>query len=142
MAANCLSRSEDVLHWINCLATWLLVGLASGIAAPANADPAPSEEPTLDQCEAAVGQARALALSVPPDDLSRYFAERHLHQALVEAGNGEYDDCLEAAARATEELRERRHALQPGERLKILQPDEIPMREPGDMPPAAGDRGR
>lgn len=69
-------------------------------------------------------QARTLAAAMPADDLSRYFAERDLHQALVEAGNGEFDDCLELAARATEETRERRHTLQPGETLKVLQPNE------------------
>lgn len=83
-----------------------------------------SDEPTRADCEAAVEQARALAAALPADDISRYFAERDLHQAMVEAGNGEFDDCLEAAARATDELRERRHTLQPGERLKILRPDE------------------
>ena len=71
--------------------------------------------------------ARAQAAALPADDLSRYFAERDLHQALVEAGNGEFDDCLDAAARATEELHERRHTLQPGERLRILRSDEVPM---------------
>jgi len=76
-----------------------------------------------------VAQARAQAAALPADDLSRYFAERDLHQALIEAGNGEFDDCLDAAARAAEELRERRHQLQPGERLKILQPDEMPTRD-------------
>jgi hypothetical protein len=43
---------------------------------------------------------------------------------MVEAGNGEFDDCLEAAARATDEIKERRHVLQPGERLKVLQSNE------------------
>ena len=43
---------------------------------------------------------------------------------MVEAGNGEFDECLEAAARATEEVKERRHTLQPGEKLKVLQSNE------------------
>ena len=87
--------------------------------------------------------ARAQAAALPADDLSRYFAERDLHQALVEAGNGEFDDCLDAAARATEEMRERRHTLQPGERLKILQPDELPDHEGMQAPPPQTiDRGR
>jgi hypothetical protein len=47
-----------------------------------------------------------------------------LHQALIEAGNGEFDDCLELAARAAEETRERRHTLPPGEKLKVLRADE------------------
>ncbi|WP_407654386.1 hypothetical protein [Bradyrhizobium prioriisuperbiae] len=81
-------------------------------------------EPTRDDCVTAVEQARALTAELPADDLSRYFAERDLHQAMVEAGNGEFDDCLEAAARATVEMRERRHTLQPGETLKVLQAHE------------------
>lgn len=69
-------------------------------------------------------QTRALAAVLPADDLSRYFAERDLHQAMVEAGNGEFDDCVELAARATEEIKERRHVLQPGERLNVLKSNE------------------
>ena len=42
----------------------------------------------------------------------------------IEAGNGEFDDCLEMAARATDEIKERRHTLQPGEKLKVLQSNE------------------
>ncbi|WP_315706904.1 MULTISPECIES: hypothetical protein [unclassified Bradyrhizobium] len=86
------------------------------------------EEPTREACDAAVSEARVLAETFPAEDVSRYFAERHLHQALVEAGNGEFDDCLEAAERATVELRERRHSLKPGERLNVLQANEIPPR--------------
>ena len=95
---------------------------------PGRTEPA-SAEPTREECEAAVALARAQAVALPADDLSRYFAERDLQQALIEAGNGEFDDCLDATARATDELRERRHQLQPGERLKILRSDEIPIRE-------------
>ena len=101
----------------------LLASFACGAVTPCGADPA-SAEPTKQDCEAAVEQARAPAAALPADDLSRYFAERDLHQAMVEAGNGEFDDCLELTARAMEEIKERRHALQPGERLKVLQPDE------------------
>ena len=90
-----------------------------------------------------MAQVRAQAAALPADDLSRYFAERDLHQALVEAGNGEFDDCLDAAARATEEMRERRHTLQPGERLQILRPDELPTHD-GMLapPPQTIDRAR
>jgi ATP:corrinoid adenosyltransferase len=95
------------------------VGSASAVAA---------EEPTRQACDAAVAEARGMAAALPADDVSRYFAERDLQQALVEAGNGEFDDCLEAAARATDELRHRRHTLQPGERLNVLQPNEVPPR--------------
>jgi len=102
------------LFRITICAFGLLAGLGSAMAAPA------SEEPTREDCNAAVAEARALAAALPPDHLSRYFAERHLHQALVEAGNGEFDECLDMAARASDEVRERRHELLPGEKLKVL----------------------
>ena len=93
-----------------------------------DAAPAVAEEATKEACEAAVQETRVKAEALPTDDVPRYFAERHLHQALVEAGNREFDDCLEAAERAAEELRERYHALAPGERLNVLQAHEIPPR--------------
>ncbi|WP_291684458.1 hypothetical protein [Bradyrhizobium sp.] len=105
----------------NQLAVCVLAGLAWGAATSSRAA---SVEPTREDCEAAVEQARALAAALPADDPSRYFAERDLHQAMVEAGNGEFDDCLEMAERATDEVREHRHVLRPGEALKVLRPDE------------------
>jgi hypothetical protein len=116
-------QTDAVLRRINPLTVCLLVGLACGAVTPCSANPI-SSEPTKEGCEGAVEQTRALASALPADDLSRYFAERDLHQAMVEAGNGEFDDCLEAAARATDEIKERRHTLQPGERLKVLQSNE------------------
>lgn len=101
----------------------LLAGLGCGVAAADAAVPA-SDEPTREDCNTAVAEARALAATLPTDHLSRYFAERHLHQALAEAGNGEFDECLDMAARASDEVRERRHELRPGEKLKVLGPDE------------------
>lgn len=101
----------------------LVIGASCGTAAAADVAPA-SDEPTLEDCKAAVGNVRILATDLPPDNLSRYFAERHLQQALVEAGNGEFDECLEMAARAAEQVRERRHDVAPGERLKVLKADE------------------
>jgi hypothetical protein len=101
----------------------LLAGLAYCMDLPCSAEPA-SVAPSRQACDDAVGQARVLAAALPTDDLSRYFAERDLHQAMVEAGNGEFDECLELAARATDELRMHRHELPPGEKLKILRPDE------------------
>jgi hypothetical protein len=105
---------------MNPLALCLLACLVCGAVPPCGA----TTEPTKADCEAAVEQTRALAAALAADDLSRYFAERDLHQAMVEAGNGEFDDCLELAARATEEIRERRHTLRLGERLKVLQSNE------------------
>ena len=108
---------------MNCLNVCLLVGLACGAVTPCSANPT-SVEPTKESCEAAVEQTRALVAALPAGDLSRYFAERDLHQAMIEAGNGEFDDCLDMTARATDEIKERRHTLQPGEKLKVLQSNE------------------
>ena len=85
-------------------------------------------EPSKEECLSAVERARALAATLPADHLSRIFAESHLHQAMIEANNGEFDECLEWAERATEEVKELRHTLQPGETLKILRPDDEPGR--------------
>ena len=101
----------------------LFAGIGFAVAAPAAGVPVP-EESTREECNAAVEEARALATTLPADHLSRYFAERHLHQALAEAGNGEFDECVDLAARASDEVRERRHELQPGEKLKVLGADE------------------
>ena len=76
------------------------------------------------ECESAVAHARDLAATLPTDHLSRYFAERYLHQAMIEAGNGEFEDCLEFTERAVVEVKELRHTLRPGETLKILRADE------------------
>jgi hypothetical protein len=103
----------------------LLIGLASGVATSGKAETdSPQAEPTREDCVVAVERARSLAAALPAGDLSRYFAERHLQQAMTEAGNGEFDECLEFAALATEEAQEQYHTLQPGEPLKILQADE------------------
>jgi hypothetical protein len=76
-------------------------------------------EPTKDDCTRAVEHARLLSQSLPQGNLSRYFAERHLQQALAEAGNGEYDDCLEWARKAEQEVSDPHHVLKPGEALVI-----------------------
>jgi len=102
----------------------LAVGILNGVeGCAADADP-PRPEPTFAECEAAVAHARELAAALPADHLSRYFAERYLHQAMIEAGNGEFDDCLEFAERAVVEVKELRHTLRPGETLKILRADQ------------------
>lgn len=86
---------------------------------PAHEEPA-QQEPTHEGCLRAVANAKVLAQALPPDDPSRAFAISHLHQALVEDGNGEYDDCLEQAEMAVDEVTERRHVLRPGEKLDGL----------------------
>jgi hypothetical protein len=94
------------------------------VAPSPRADLPPNPQPTKKDCMAAVKQARSLAAALPATDLSRYFAERDLLQAMTEASIGEFDDCMEWAVRAKDEVQERRHALQPGEGLKILRADE------------------
>lgn len=73
-----------------------------------------------------MSEVRNLASALPAEHPSRYFAERNLHQSMVEAGNGEFDDCLYWAERAMVEVRELRHELKPGEKIEVLQPDETP----------------
>lgn len=94
-------------------------------AGPAAATPSPTDddEPSKEDCLTAVEKARALANVLPADHPSRYIAERHLHQSLAEAGNGEFDDCLYWAEHATEEVRELRHD---NEKIKVMQADELP----------------
>ena len=106
------------------LLTLVLVALALSAAGASAHD----EEPTQETCDAAVAKARAQAAALPVDDVSRYFAERDIQQALVEAGNGEFDDCVEKAERAMLEARERPHSLERGERLNILGAHEVPPR--------------
>ncbi|WP_210332886.1 hypothetical protein [Methylosinus sp. H3A] len=97
------------------------------VAAVAEASTEPADaEPTKEDCVSAVDKVRALASALPADHPSRYIAERHLHQSMVEAGNGEFDDCLYWAARASDEVTELRHALRPGEAIEVLRPDETP----------------
>jgi hypothetical protein len=90
----------------------LVLDVSSGHCEPAVAEPS---EPTREDCVAAVDKARKLAEALPEDDLSRYFAERHLLQAEMEAGNSEFDDCVEYAEKAEVEVTEHRHVLKPGE---------------------------
>jgi hypothetical protein len=106
----------------------LLIGLLGG-STPCHSNPGQSEpktaaEPTREDCLAVVAQARALAEALPTDHLSRYFAERYLLQAMAESGNGEFDECLEYAALAADEVKELRHVLKPGETLRVLRPEE------------------
>ena len=101
----------------------LAVGLLNGVEAPVAAADPPRGEPTLAECRSAVAQARVLAEALPADHLSRYFAERYLHQAMIEADNGEFDDCLEWVERALVEVKELPHTLRPGETIKILRVD-------------------
>ncbi len=95
---------------------------------------AADDEPTKEDCVAAVDKARALANPLPADHPSRYIAERHLHQSMAEAGNGEFDDCLYWAERAADEVREQRHAV--SDKINVLQSDQLPAKQP-ERPKAA-----
>jgi hypothetical protein len=111
------------MHWSSLPNVLLVVAATLFAIAPAAAESEPAE-PTHEQCAAAVDEARALAVALPAEDLSRYFAESFLQQALTEGGNGEFDECLEYAEQATLEVKERRHQLMPGDTFKVLQADE------------------
>jgi len=100
----------------------LLISLFGG-STPCHPNPEQSE-PTREDCLAVVAQARALAEALPAEHLSRDFAERYLRQGMAESGNGEFDECLEYAGLAMDEVRELRHVLPPGETLRVLRPDE------------------
>lgn len=104
-----------------CLVLGILCAVFMSVRVEADVhDTEPPGEPTKEACEAAVAEGRALADTLPTSDLSRVFAESYLHQAMVEAGNGEFDDCIERAEAAVDEVKERRHVLPPGKTLKDL----------------------
>lgn len=71
------------------------------------------------RCKVALAIARAKAAKLPERHISRFFAERLLIGAEMEAGNLEYDECVEGAKKAMLEISEHRHALAPGERLRM-----------------------
>ena len=104
----------------------LLAALLCLAGAPASAEEraVTEAEPTLEVCMDAVAKARGLIETLPADHLSRYFAERILGQALAEAGNREYDECLEFAESAFAEARDKPHVLAPGDVFKVLRADE------------------
>jgi hypothetical protein len=98
---------------------------ASPVSAPGDdASGDTQADATRKACMDGMAEAQKLAAVLPADDPSRYFAERNLQQAQMEAGNGEFDECQEWAERAVDEVKEHRHTLAPGEKLKILRPDE------------------
>jgi hypothetical protein len=82
-------------------------------------DAAQLEEPTLQECTKALEEGRDKANKLSAKSLSRYFAERFLQSAEAEAGNGEYDGCLEYAEKAVDEIDNRRHWLAPGETFRV-----------------------
>jgi len=99
------------------LAALGLVLLAQG---PVRAD---SQEPTEEECSAALKDAEQRVAAMSEKSLSRYFADNLLAYARIEAGNGEYDECLEKVEKAVAEIEERRHWLAPGERFRVRTAD-------------------
>lgn len=76
-------------------------------------------EPTLQECSKALEDGRGRASRLSAKSLSRYFAERFLQNAEAEAGNGEYDGCLEYVEKAIDEIDHRWHWLAPGETFRV-----------------------
>ncbi|OAE97729.1 hypothetical protein AYJ54_34855 [Bradyrhizobium centrolobii] len=88
--------------------------MAEGVAEPG--------EPTLEDCTKALQDGRDKANKISAKSLSRYFAERFLQNAEAEAGNGEFDGCLEYAEKAIDEIDNRWHWLAPGETFRVMTP--------------------
>jgi hypothetical protein len=88
--------------------------MAEGVAEPA--------EPTLEDCTKALQDGRDRASKLSAKSLSRHFAERFLQSAEAEAGNGEYDGCLEYTEKAVDEIDNRWHWLAPGETFRVTTP--------------------
>jgi hypothetical protein len=107
------------------LSLLILALLAGRVTFSARAEPGTAEAlatqeteaPTHEACLAIVAKARRLADKLSEEDPSRTFAHSYLHRALMEDGNGEFDDCIEWAEKAVDEVVEHRHILLPGEKL-------------------------
>jgi hypothetical protein len=113
---------SDLRLTISLAASGVLVAVLGGCLSPRpRALPAPAA-PSAASCQSAVEAARSLTDTLPADDLSRRAAESDLVQAMVEAGNGEFDDCLEFAARAAADVREHRYGPKPVESPELRRP--------------------
>ena len=129
-----LTSNRSALGRMTVLAGCIVASVALGVSgtAPALAD----SEPTSEECHAKVDEARVSAEALPAEHMSRYFAERYLQQALAEAGNGEFDECMSYAEAAILEVRELRHNYPLGTKLNVLGPNEYPP-EVGNKPQSA-----
>jgi len=78
-----------------------------------------AEEPTMADCTKALEEGWSKTKQLSSKSLSRYFAERFLQSAEAEAGNGEYDGCVEYAEKAEDEVENRWHWLAPGETFRV-----------------------
>lgn len=87
--------------------------LVTGVAAGAE-----EAEPSREDCTKALQRGHELASRLSPKSLSRYFALRYLQSAEAEAGNGEFDECVEFATKAVDEIENRSHWLAPGETFR------------------------
>lgn len=95
--------------------TLMILSVGLLVAVHANAEVA---EPSLEDCAKVVAEGHEMARRLSAKSLSRYFAERYLQSAMTEAGNGEFDECVEYAAKAVDEVENRRHWLAPGETFR------------------------
>ena len=80
----------------------VIMAAAPNQAAPSRAD-----------CDAALRAARIAVNTLPSGSPSRRFAEFDLVQAKAEENNTEFDDCVDYAAKATDEARHPHHQLSP-----------------------------
>ena len=80
---------------------------------------AANEEPTMADCTKALEEGWGKVKQLSSKSLSRHFAERFLKSAEAEAGNGEYDECVEYAEKALDEVENRWHWLAPGETFRV-----------------------
>lgn len=86
--------------------------LLSGV--PAGAAPVQvSAEPESKSCKAALARAHDAVATLAPGSEARKFADFDLVQAKAEAGNGEFDDCMDYAASALDEVRHPHHLQTP-----------------------------
>lgn len=117
MAASSLSKDlivGTIVKTRRALAPAMLAAALS-FAAYAHAEEA---EVTPEECTKAVAEAQEMVTRLSPKSMSRYVAERHLHTAHSEASSGEFDGCVEFAAKAVEEIETRATRLAPGETFR------------------------
>ena len=98
------------------------VMLAAGIVLAVSSHPAFAEWDEAT-CVAQVQAAQARAETLPPEHLSRRFAETDLSVAILEMEAGDVDECEERVRRADEAVSTLRYVLKPGQTLDGYGPD-------------------
>lgn len=82
-----------------------VISLTAHSAVAAVSPPAPTQA----DCHAALARARTAIKVLAPGTMSRRFADFDLVQAAAEAGNGEFDDCVDYADNALNEAHHPQH---------------------------------